>query len=356
MQSPENSSAIHSIAWSDLFQTRVFPRLGVKRGAVDRPTFTFIAGPQGSGKTTVSRRLAESLGEDCTQILSGDSIVAALPELFMDREDHAVLALLQDFKTTILRDYYGMLLDHAMRLRANIVWELARPFDTRAIVSLARSVGYKVSCRVLATPLLESWMSTLKRETLHACDPARVPVRVSFDKVISSFNRWPSHIAWSEDHHVFDDIKVIDRDGNVFFDNHLVEDDGTLRWAGTPFAFESLVMERLHACGRDRVNGLIAEWEILRAEADIALQNHLPWPWSSISQTGTLLRALHDDTSIGFNLLDPSQCANRDAGERWIDRLRQDLTAVQDNPDAEDMQALSSRSERLLALARLRIH
>lgn len=330
----------------------VLPNLGVRYGAVDKPTLTFVVGQQGSGKTTVVRRLVESLGEDFTQNLSGDSIIGSLPELFMNIEDHEVLELLQDFKKTIMRDYYSSLLNHALSLRANIVWELARPFDTRALASLARSVGYKVDCLILSTPLMESWVSTLKRETLHVGDPARMPSRVSLDRIVSSFTRWPSHIAWSEDHCVFDEVKVIDRNWNVFFENHLVESDGKPRWANTPFAFESLVMERLHACDRDRVNSLIAEWEVLRADADIALQNHLAWPWSSIVDTGSRLQVLRDAPSIGFNLLDPNQCSNHDAREGWIDRLRQDLIAVQENPDAEAIHALSLRSTRLITLVR----
>ena len=344
------TSSLRTTHWSDVFRTRVLPHLGVRCGAVDRPTLTFVVGQQGSGKTTVLGNLVDGLGEDCTQQLSGDAILASLPEMFMDRDDDAVRELLDEFKKTTMRDYYTLLLDHAFRLRANVVWELARPFDTSAIASLARSVDYKVRCLVLATPLLESWVSTLKRETLRVCDPNRMPVRVSFDKIISCFSQWPSHIAWSEDHYVFDEVKVIDRDGNVFFENHLVEDVGKFRWAETPFAFESLVMERLHACDRNRVNCLIAEWEVLRADSDIALQNHLAWPWSSIVNTGSRLRVLRDDPSIGYNLLDPSQSSNIDAREGWIERLRQDLIAVQENADAAASHSLSSRSARLLTL------
>lgn len=346
------TSSLSTAHWSDVFHTRVLPALGVQCGAVDRPTLTFVVGQQGSGKTTVLRNLLDGLGEDCTQQLSGDAILASLPEMFMDRDDDAVLELLHEFKKTTIRDYYTLLLDHAFRLRANVVWELARPFDTSAIASLARSVDYKVRCLVLATPLLESWVSTLKRETLHVCGPNRMPVRVSFDKIISCFNQWPSHIAWSEDHCIFDEVTVIDRDGNVFFENHLFEDVGKFRWAETPFAFESLVMERLYACDRDRVNCLIAEWEVLRADSDIALRNHLAWPWSSIMDTGSRLRVLRDDPSIGFNLLDPIQNTNVDAREGWIKRLRQDLIAVQENADAAASHSLSSRSARLLTLVR----
>ena len=319
-------------------------------GGVVKPTITFVVGQQGSGKTTILRRLVESLGKDCTQKLCGDSIISSLPEIFMDYEDHSGVKFLQEFKKKNLRDYYILLLDHALRLRANIVWELAKPFDTRAVALLARSVGYKVSCLVLATPLLESWVSTLRRETLHVYEPTRMPIRISFDKIINNFCRWPSHIAWSENHHVFDEIKVVDRDGNVFFENYLVDDDTKLRWAKAPFAFESLVMERLHACDRDRVNCLIADWEFLRSEPGVALQNHLAWPWSSITDTGTRLHALLNDPSISFNLLDPSQSSNSDAREGWIYRLRQDLTAALENPDAEEKHTLSFRSERLIAL------
>jgi hypothetical protein len=249
-----------------------------------------------------------------------------------------------------LPNYYTLLLDHAIRLRANVVWELAKPFDMRALTSLARSFGYRVEALVLATPLMESWISTLRRETLHSLDRDKLPVRVSLEKITSCFARWPSHLAWAEDLHVFDKVQVINRQGEVFFENRLIEDKGKLRWSETPFAFESLVLERLHACNRDQVDCLISEWQTLRADPDIALQNHLAWPWSSFTDTGARLQELRDDPSTRFSLLNPDQSVNIDARKGWIARLQEDLIAIQMNAEDEGAITLGPRCERLLTL------
>ena len=70
---------------------------------------------------------------------------------------------------------------------------------------------------MLAVPPDESWLSVLTRETSPA-DRSGVPARVRWDRLLESCNRWPAFLARAEDQHAFDEIRVVNRDGERFYD------------------------------------------------------------------------------------------------------------------------------------------
>lgn len=336
--------------WDAVFQTRILPSYGVLTGGAATPRWVFVCGQPGSGKSTHIDKLCNLLGPDRTQRICGDALRDCLPELFGDPDDPDVKPLIDTYRSTVQQSYVDRLVERAVGLRAHVVWERPMTSHTLGIAAVARGLGYRVECAILAVPLLESWMATLRRETALAETHGRVPLRVGWDRQIDSFSRWPALLARAEDSHAFDEIRVIGRNGQVFFENRLEAGDGPPRWAETPFAFESLVVERLHPRAPAEVDRLVADWQALRADPALAFRNHDPWPWARFLAFGDQIQALRDDPATGFDLNTPAESADPRAAPGWIARLQADLADALASPEAEGLKTLAPRADRLLAL------
>lgn len=257
--------------WDAIYTTRILPDLGVRRGGIPSPRLVFVCGQPGSGKSTIISRLLAELGPDQTQLISADRMADHLPEIFADDADPAAKPLVETFDTQAHKAYVDALFDHAATLRAHVIWE--RPFPGLA-VSLglaARAFGYRTECIVLAVPADESWLSVLTRETSIAEKENRVPARVRWDRLLESCNRWPAFLAKAEDQHAFDEIRVVNRNAEVLFENRLAPNADQPRWENTPFAFESLMVERLQPRSPSQLATLLATWQALRSNPDLAL-------------------------------------------------------------------------------------
>ncbi|WP_180995957.1 zeta toxin family protein [Tabrizicola aquatica] len=311
------------IDWDAVYADRIQPCLAVTGGGVSAPRWIFVCGQQGSGKSTLVRAVEAELGPDCTQQISGDALLALLPDLpSLDRDRHL----------TALAE---RLVQHATRQRAHILWELPTPGAIEGLALVARSLGYQVECLILSLPALDSWLATLRRSL--ATPGAQV---VPWANVQSTARRWPALIARAEDAVLFDRLAVIDRQGQTCFAN-LRTPQG--RWAETPFAFESLVIERARARPAAEIASLFADWQGLRS--DPALDAFC----SCREAVDSLVQRLAADPGTSFDLNRPT-ASHPSAAAAWIARLRADLDDILAGPQAQGQTTLPARCDRLMAL------
>lgn len=335
--------------WDSLFHDRILPVLGVKAGCAAEPQWVFVGGQPGSGKSTRVRHLQAQLGLQSTQVISIDAIYALLPEVFGERADTpAALAAQQDFTRGIRKSWINALVDRAVDLRAHVLWERHVPSDTVEIAILAREMGYRTGCQVLAFPLLDSWLASLQRETAPDRPADRVPSRIEWAKLQTAYSRWPAFLAQAEDRVAFDSLQIIRRDGQVLFANTSAKATTERYWQDPPFAAESLMVERLAPRTQGEVQALLAQWHDLRACPDIAFQNHEAWPNASFQALGDALRDLCHDPSAAFDLDRAEEFGDPRAAQGWIARLQAEAAAVLAQPEAS--LPLRQRIDRLLAL------
>lgn len=316
-----------------LFLDLVLPGLGCSEGQVEGPRWIFVCGQQGSGKTTCLRRIEAELGPGRTQRVCGDEILALLPPEAFAARDRIVLRLID------------RLVDHAVTLRAHVLWERPTPGTIEGLAQIARSLGYRVEAVFLTVPALDSLLAAARRGLDGLASGQERTLCVPLVHVQDSARRWPALVARAEDAVLFDRIEVIDRHGQVCFQNDRLPSG---QWAAQPFAFESLVIERARPRPPEEIAALLAGWQQLRAE--ITAANQTAWPPETLTEVDALLSTLAADPGTGFDLNQPSDPA---AAQAWITRLRADLDEILSGPEAERSRpSLSARCDRLIALVR----
>lgn len=306
-----------------VYLDRIQPALAAVGGGVAQPRWIFVCGQQGSGKSSLIRATMAELGPERTQRISGDELLALLPDLPQPGRDQFLSALAQ------------RLVQHAAQQRAHILWELPTPGAIEGLALVARSLGYRVECLVLSLPALDSWLATLRRSL--ATPGAQV---VPWANVQGTARRWPALIARAEEAVLFDRLAVLDRQGQTCFEN-LRSPSG--RWVETPFAFESLVIERARARSVAEVAMLLADWQNLRTSPALA-----PFH-SSCAAVDRLLHHLAADPGTSFDLNQPT-ASDTSAAAAWTARLRADLDDILAGPQAQGQVSLPPRCDRLMAL------
>lgn len=323
--------------WDAVYRDRVQSALAVRSGGVDQPLWIFVCGQQGSSKSSHVAALVSRLGPECTQRIDCDAIIALLPELSAPAQ------------SGILWRFIDRLVDHATALGAHVVWELPSPGRIEGLAMVARGIGYRVECRVLALPAEESWLATLGRGLAGlAAGDETVPL-IPWDKLCSTYRRWPALLARAEAAGLFDSILVLDREGEICFQT---ERQPSGDFSAPPFAFESLVIERARARPATQRAALLAEWQAILAHPLFAFRNQPAWPWDSVRHFDRRLRALCDDPASGFDLNQPQTTGGPSAAAGWVKRLRLELDQILAVPEASGQPALPARCDRLVALVR----
>lgn len=339
-----------SLDWEAIYQDRIHPGLAVPIGAVTDPRWIFVCGQQGSSKSTRIKALRAELGRDRTQLVSSDNLSDHLPELYADPDDPAVQPLLETFRSQIRQVYVDRLVEHAVGMRAHIVWELPIPGNIEGWALVARTLGYRVECVVMALPAVESWLATLTRWLAASAMVNSTSPAVPWTFLSNAYLRWPPLIARAEANATFDRITIIDRDGTLCFENEVQVQNEDRHWTSPAFGFESLVIERARARSPAACAALLTQWDAIRSHPEIALRNREAWPWQSLVTFDRLLRDLAADPGTGFDLNDPGAARDPMAASRWIARLRAELDATLTAPEAEGQTALAARADRLIDL------
>ncbi|MBA3910435.1 MAG: hypothetical protein C0524_11260 [Rhodobacter sp.] len=311
------------------------PALGVPGGGAEGLRWIFVCGQPGSGKSTLIRQLAAELGPVRTQEISSDALADLLPEIYADPDDPDVQGARDAYQSGIRQSHIDALIERAVDLGVHVILGRPTPTNTAELAVIARTLGCRVECVVFAVPLVDSWLATLCRETGVVASKGVVPRRVAWVNQCVTYSRWPAFLARAEDQVAFDEIRIIDREGETFF---------------TPFAFEFLMVERLHPRTAAQIEGLLADWEALRAHPDIAFRNLEAWPYASMVKVGQQMQAMRDDPGAAFDLNNPPKSRDQQAAAAWIARLHGEVDAVLNSPEAEGQTSLAGRCDRFVVL------
>jgi hypothetical protein len=330
--------------WDAIYTDRILPAFAVRSGGQATPRCIFVVGHQGSGKTNCITKLQADLGADVTQRIVPDALVAALPELHVGTE--RAKALLKAYSTTQCATHCQRLADVAVAHRAHILWERALPGNIPRLALALRQLGYRVEGLTLATPVEESWLGTLHRSLAALAAGDRTVLHVGWPLLAATALRWPAVVDRLEQDLTFDRIAVLDRDGDICFDNTVEGHPDQRQWASPPFAFESLMVERARARTESDLATLLADWKTLRPQ--VAATDLAVWPPGDLAAFDQHLRALTADPASLFDLSNPGLRAA--AAPAWMARLKSDLAAVQSGPEAQDQPSLAQRSARLIKL------
>lgn len=334
----------NALDWDALYQKRIHPTFAAQTGGVDVPRCIFVTGHQGSGKTTLLRRMMADLGSSQTQAIVPDALVARLDEVH--GESLAAKAAFDAYRQTHCAIHCQRLADHAVAQRSHILWERALPGNVERLAIALRQLGYRVECLVLATPVEESWLGALGRclTALEAGDTRAM--RIGWPLVAETALRWPVLLDRVEQTLTFDRIAILDREAEVCFDNQVQGPPENRQWAETPFAFESLMVERARPRSTATLAALLAEWEALMPR--ITAAGHRAWPPAETEAFDRHLRALVADPASRFDLNAPDP--DPATAQAWIARLSADLVAVQASPEVKAQPGIAPRSKRLLQL------
>lgn len=329
-----------------IFASRILPKLGVTEGGVARPRWIFIGGQQGSGKSTVRRHLADELDLSRTQLISGDDFSLAAPEqAALSKRSDAARAEWRRLRM----DWTERLIERAWTLKAHVIWEQPVPNYVMEFGAIARELGYQVECQVLALPLLESWLAAARRN-LAPDDPDKAMPPIAWSDMAEAYHRWPAFLAAVEARRAFDRIMVLDRAGQVHFENSLRADatgeTGTPAWESPAFAFESLVVERNQPRSPGDIAALLAAGAALEADPRLAAEGRFAASRDSMHQLEIALQALQSDPGAGFDLNQPDPAL----APHWIARLKAELQATQASREGRGQKGLAARCDRLLAL------
>lgn len=331
--------------WDALYRDHIHPAFAVPQGGQERPRCVFVTGPQGSGKTTILRRLSAELGHDVTQSIVPDALLARIDTHHADSplRDAAV----QAYRTTHCATHCQWLADHAVARRAHILWERAIPGTIERLALAVRRLGYRAELLVLATPVEESWLATLTRSLAANAEGDRTALQVGWPILCETALRWPVVLDRAEAELTFDRIAILDRDGEICFENHAedVPDAPDARhWQAERFAVESLIVERARPRSDAALAALLADWTALHPT--IAAENHPAWPPHDLHAFDHHLRDLIADPASRFDLNNPDPAT----APGWIARLTADLAAVCASPEVRAQPGLAPRAERLVAL------
>lgn len=332
------------IDWDAIYSDRVHPAFAAPQGGQPEPRCVFVTGHQGSGKTTYLQRLLADLGPDHTQSIVPDALLARVVELH-DGSPRAVEAYTA-YRATHCATHCERLADHAVAQRSHILWERAIPGNIERLGHALRRLGYRVDCVVLATPVEESWIGTLSRSLAAQFSGDRSALRVGWSVLAETALRWPAVLDRVETARLFNRVAVLDRDGNLCFENHVIGPPDGRRWAETPFAFESLMVERARPRSDAALASLLASWEALHPR--IAESRQPAWPDAELQAFDRHLRALVADPAARFDLDQPGP--DPVVAAAWIARLGADLAAVRSSPEVRDQPGLATRAGRLITL------
>jgi hypothetical protein len=219
------------------------PRSKPSRPPGTRPIVVLIGGQPGAGKSTTQELVHRALGADTTASYDFDDNAVAHPR-YVPILRAGGLDAHRDVHESLPRDLHRRCLDHLRKgetqydvvASAPLSWdEGAKPW-----VDGFANEGYRVAVVYVATNDANSLLGIADRyqDSVDATGIGRWVAPRLHD---SAYRGVPDAAHALESQAYVDDIYVVDRDGNVLFENHR-RDDGTMRHP--PGARAAIVAER----------------------------------------------------------------------------------------------------------------
>ncbi|WP_309228463.1 zeta toxin family protein [Streptomyces lunaelactis] len=266
----------------EILASQILPTWTEDAVAQERPVVVLVAGPPGSGKSTLCDLLLAVLGRRGGAVLVGrDLYKAAHPQyaaLLHSDERTAGVRVRPD----VLR-WQAEVEEYVRHKQFDAVVEtpLADPEEARATALTYRAAGYRVEVVVLAAARAVTQLSVLDRFLASQDGAGRY---VSWDNLDRCVHGLPQSLAVIEAEQLADRMMVVRRDLEVLYDNELTE-DGV--WRSSAGAHQA------HAAELARPWTAPETWRFRRQIAGAEQQLHpaVSTPERRLAVTGGLERA-----------------------------------------------------------------
>ncbi|MFD3931756.1 zeta toxin family protein [Streptomyces sp. NPDC058614] len=271
---------------ADILASRILPAWTRNAVTQERPVVVLIAGPPGSGKTTLADLLQAVLDRRGGAVrICRDQYKAPHPEYggLMQRDDRVAGV---QVRPDVLR-WQAEVEEYVRRRRFDAVVEtpLADAQEARATARAYRAAGFRIEVVVLAAAEAVTQLSVLDRY-LEQVREDGAGQYVSWDNHDRCVRRLPESLDVIEAERLADKVMVLRRDHAVLYDNELTGDGSWLRPAGAP---QTLLAERARPWTAPET------WRFRRELASASAQQYLHpekiTPERSLAVAGGLERA-----------------------------------------------------------------
>lgn len=225
----------------EILVSRILPAWTKDAVPQQDPVVVLVAGPPGSGKSTMCDLLLTVLGQRGSGVLIGrDLYKAAHPQyrtLLQSDDRTAGVRVRPD----VLR-WQAEVEEYVRRMRFDAVLETPRadPEEARVAARAYRAAGYRVEVVVLAVAEAVTQMSVLDRYLAQVSEDGAGRY-VSWDNHDQCVRNLPAFLEVIEAEQLADRVMVVRRDLEVLYDNERTEDGS---WRETPGASQALTAER----------------------------------------------------------------------------------------------------------------
>jgi hypothetical protein len=248
------------------------PRNHPDRGPGVRPLAVLFGGQPATGKTTMQRAVHAALGADRIVLYDGDESLAVHPRYDELRREYGLKglemagdALENGSNDELHRASLAYLCEGDPRYDLLVSHPLARLKWARRWASDFRELDYRFSIVYIATNHANSTLSLAERHQ-NAVDTEGDGGWFDPELHDEFYNELPDTAQVLESEQLVDDIYVVDRDGNVLYENHRNADG---HWEQEPAVEQAILDER------DRPPTPAAH-EYLRQTVDRLLDNRDP--------------------------------------------------------------------------------
>jgi len=244
----------------DIFENVIVPRFGVQGDPVENPTYVTIGGQPGSGKSTSIRQAQTGL-QGATQKIIPDEAQTWLPgyseQVAIDPAQASGWA--RQAKSSAFTYELAV---RAVARRANVVEEWSSPLRSVRSSKAYQKKGYRSELHVIATPYSLSWTSILDRaENALARSGLGANAIVKLSTHETKYSNWPRAVFDAEDQKQYDRVVIKNRNGEILYENELLEDRDEPTWKKSPRALEALLAGRHRPLAPNEVETAQGTWK-----------------------------------------------------------------------------------------------
>ena len=183
---------------------------------VSRPQVYILGGQPGAGKSVLTESIMKNLDDDNIISINGDEFRLWHPKAQEIFKKHK--KMFTEYTDADFRTWTSAIFDEAIQNHYNIVFEGTMRTDRicDTIKQKLLPAGYQINILVMAVPAIKSRISIYSRyqEQLEKYPIARFTSRTSHDE---GYDGMLSTLRKIEDEHLYDTIKVYNRNGDVLF-------------------------------------------------------------------------------------------------------------------------------------------
>jgi predicted ABC-type ATPase len=269
IQNKDNPPVLSDKEILDLFTEKIFPEYKRKFDRVEFPRLAILAGPPGSGKSTIYKIIKKGFGLKCRPLhIDYDQLCLEYPYLgkVQTEKYHKDMPLYTaDAATTWKR----MMLDKGLEEKANVVYEhpLHKKEFIEGVIRKYKTANYGIDLHCVVVNSKQSIQGIFGRYVMaEATKPYTGRTVIPLDIHHKAYFAYPQTAQYLQDEKLVDTITVYNRD-EALFENALK--DGI--WE-KPQKIEAVINdERNRMWSQEEKNKLVAEWN----KIDAIWQKHM---------------------------------------------------------------------------------